>query len=158
MGAIWDDVKSAGVHEPHSWGQAGPMRQGSTQILRILTRDLPARTRAAPHIASNRQQLARYLRDTMRMQHGPTRRKTVEFEAVPGWQGAPQTLDAIPLPATSTRPRPHANLRPGAVTFPDVGGLSFRVTDDAGWRDLLPYSVIGFTSGWVFLGLISWWF
>ena len=90
------------------------------------------------------------------MQQGPIRRKTVEFEAAPGWQDAPQTLDTIPLRSPSTRPRPHAHLRDGAVTFPDVGELSFRVAEDATWRELLPYSLVGFVAGWVVLGLLSW--
>ena len=72
-----------------------------------------------------------------------------------GWQDAPQTLDAIPMPTTG-QPRPHSHLRPGAVTFPDVGELSFRVADEASWRELMPYSLLGFLGGWVVLGLLSW--
>ena len=90
------------------------------------------------------------------MQQRPTRRETIEFEAVPGWQDAPQTLDALPVPSRNVEPRPHAHLRPGAVTFPDVGGLSFRVGEEADWREFLPYSVFGFVAGWLVLGLISW--
>ena len=93
------------------------------------------------------------------MQQGPTRRKTIEFEAAPGWQDAPQTLDALPLPVPGGAPRPHANLAPGAVTFPDMGSLSFRVSaagDAAEWRELLPYSAMGFVGGWVVLGLLTW--
>ena len=89
------------------------------------------------------------------MQNGPTRRRTIEFEPAPGWQDAPQTLDAIPLPVQAA-PRPHTNLRPGALTFPDVDQLSFRVHDEATWRELLPYSLLGFAGGWLILGLISW--
>jgi hypothetical protein len=92
----------------------------------------------------------------MGMQQGPIRRKTIEFEAVAGWQGAPQTLNVLPLASRHGQPRPHANLRAGAVTFPDVGSLSFRVSEEAEWREFLPYSFLGFVGGWVVLGLLSW--
>ena len=92
------------------------------------------------------------------MQQGPTRRKTIEFEAAPGWQDAPQTLDTLPVPSGEEGLRPHVNLKAGAVTFPDVGALSFRVAgeQEADWRAMLPYSIAGFALGWIILGFISW--
>ena len=90
------------------------------------------------------------------MQNGPTRRQTVEFQAYPGWEGAPQTMDIIPVPALRTPQRPHANLRHGAMTFLDVANQSFRLEESSDWRDLLPYSVGGFVAGWLILGVIAW--
>jgi len=43
------------------------------------------------------------------------------------------------------------------MTFPDVARRSFRRDEASGWRDLLPYSAVGFVAGWVFLALIAWW-
>ena len=53
--------------------------------------------------------------------------------------------------------RPHAHLRTGALTFPDVANRSFRREATGDWRDLLPYSAAGFAVGWVLLGLLAWW-
>jgi hypothetical protein len=92
------------------------------------------------------------------MQQRPLRPKTIEFEAAPGWRDAPQTLSTLPVPAHGDPPRPHANLRAGAVTFPDVGELSFRVAEDADWREFIPYSVMGLIGGWAILGALSWLF
>ena len=89
------------------------------------------------------------------MQQRPIRRQTAEFVGRPGWNDAPQTMDAIPLPPSRPQARPHHHLRDGAMTFVDVADLSFRRDGDGDLRELWPYSAVGFIAGAILLALVA---
>jgi hypothetical protein len=100
--------------------------------------------------------LARYLLGFHSMQRGTIRRPTMEFVSQPGWQAAPQTMAVIPLAPARRPTRPELHLRTGALTYPDVARRSFRLEAPSDWRDLWPYSLVGFVAGSMLLGFMFW--